>query len=82
MALNTLLRGFKTGFKQFSESINKLVNTLLLSVAYLTGVGIVALISKIQKKKLLLLKHDKKKDSYYQGLMLSTKQKKEYYRQF
>ena len=82
MALIIFLKGFKAGFHLFGESINKTVNTLLLGVTYLLGVGIVSLIARIQKKRLLDLKTGKNRETYYQGLMLSKKPKKEYYRQF
>lgn len=82
MAIKTFLSGLKTGFKQFGESMNKVVNALLLSVTYFFGVGLVSLIARLQKKKLLDLKTEKSKETYYQGLMLSKKSKKEYYRQF
>lgn len=74
--------GMKTGCKEFGESVNKVVNAVLLSVTYLIGVGMVSMIARLQKKKLLDLKTDKNKETYYQGLMLSKKPKKEYYRQF
>lgn len=82
MALKTFFTGLKTGFHTFGESINKLVNTLLLSVTYIVGVGSVSVIAKLQKKKLLDLKTEKSKETYYQSLMLTKKSKKEYYRQF
>lgn len=82
MALKIFFNGLKTGFKEFGESINKTVNTLLLSITYIFGVGSVYLIAKLQKKKLLDLKVEKNKETYYNGLMLSKKSKKEYYRQF
>ena len=82
MALIILFKGFTKGFKELGESVNKAVNTVLLSIVYIVGVGIVSVIARIQKKKLLLLKHEQKKETYYQGLMLSSKPKKEYYRQF
>lgn len=82
MALKIFFTGLNNGFKEFSESLNKAVNTLLLSFTYIFGVGIVFLIAKLQKKKLLDLKTEKKKESYYKELMLSKKAKKEYYRQF
>ncbi len=82
MALKLFFIGLKTGFKQFSESAQKIVNAVLLTVTYLFGVGLVSFIAKLQKKKLLDLKTNQNKDTYYQGLMLSKKSKKEYYRQF
>ena len=82
MALETFLKGVHAGFKEFGESINKIVNAFLLSITYLVGVGLVSAIAKLQKRKLLDLKTSKGKETYYQGLMLSKKSKKEYYRQF
>ena len=82
MALKIFCIGLKDGFKEFGESVNKVVNAFLLSVTYLFGVGAVSLIARLQKRKLLDLKTSKSKETYYQGLMLSKKSKKEYYRQF
>lgn len=75
-------RGVKEGFKQFSDTLQWLVNVVLLSLVYFIGVGIVSFQTKLTKKKLLLLKHEKDKKTYYHELMLTTKQKQEYYRQF
>ena len=82
MALKSFFIGFLVGFKGFGDSITKTVNTLLLSATYIVGVGLVSLIAKIGKRKLLDLKTEKKKETYYYELTLSKKQKKEYYRQF
>lgn len=82
MAIKLFFKGIKVGFHLFGESINKIVNTVLLTVTYFVGVGTAAAIARLQKKKLMDLKTDRTKESYYQGLVLSKKAKKEYYRQF
>jgi len=82
MALKKISKGVHAGFKEFGESINKIVNALLLSITYFVGVGSASAIAKLQKRKLLDLKTSKSKETYYQELMLSKKSKKDYYRQF
>ncbi len=77
-----LFVGFKAGFGKFGHNLSLIVNSLLLSVVYLLGVGSSSIIAKIFGKHFLNLKVDKKKDSYWSELDLKNKPIEEYYRQF
>ena len=79
-ALIKVLEPFKKGMKYFGETIVILINSILLSVVYIFGVGVTSLIGKFSKKKFL----DKEmgKTSYWKELNLKKKEKEAYYRQF
>ncbi len=74
-------RGIWKGQKEFGETIGSIVNTILLSVVYLIGVGLTSIVAKISKKHFLDLEREKV-DSYWEELNLGKKKKEEYYRQF
>jgi len=77
-----ILRDFADGFKAFGHSISSLVNTILLLIVYLLGVGPTSLLAKMTKKRFLQMKLLKGKDTYWEDLNLSKKPIDEYYRQF
>ena len=68
--------------KKISEIIQTVVNTILLSIVYIVGVGMTSLIAKITGKKFLDLNIQKDKESYWEDLELGKKELKDYYRQF
>ncbi len=53
--MNPFILGFHKGFKQFAETASFVINTVLLTIVYFVGVGPVAIISKLRKKKYLEL---------------------------
>ncbi|MBI3032858.1 hypothetical protein HYY69_05250 [Candidatus Woesearchaeota archaeon] len=75
-------RGFKKGTTLFGYTIAGIVNTLLLMIAYVLGVGITSIIAKICKKHFLELKLNKQAKTYWQDLNLKTSSREEYVRQF
>lgn len=75
------LIGFKKGMCNFGYNISLIINTLLLSLVYMGGVGFTFLIAKLFGKHFLETKLSKK-DSYWSNLNLKKKPIKEYYRQF
>ncbi len=79
---NLFFSGFGKGMKQFGLTLSALINSILLLFAYLSGIGLTALIAKITGKHFLELKLDKETKSYWSDLDLKRKQIKEYYRQF
>lgn len=79
--LNKFFKGFKEGLKDFSSNISIIINTLLLFIVYLIGVGITSIIAKLFKKHFLDIKLSKKK-SYWTNLNLKKKRIGEYYKQF
>ena len=80
--LKQFFNGFKKGIKDFGENISIIVNSILLTVVYLIGVGITSLFAKIFKKHFLGIKISKKARTYWSDLNLKKKPMKEYYRQF
>lgn len=70
------------GFHAFGDTITLVINSILLSVVYFVGIGIIALFSRIMKKRYLDLKENNKVKSYWDEYHLTTKEKESYYRQF
>ncbi len=77
-----LFDDFFAGQKMFGEDISRIVNTVLLSLVYLIGVGTTSIVAKLAKKNFLDLKIDKNVNSYWSELNLGKSPMKEYYRQF
>ncbi len=78
--MKDLFIGFKRGFKDFGENISIIINSVLLSIVYLVGVGITSIIAKIAKKEFLETKM--KRESYWSSLNLKKEDKENYYRMF
>ncbi|MBS3126403.1 hypothetical protein J4453_03125 [Candidatus Woesearchaeota archaeon] len=76
----TFFKGFKKGVKMFGQNIGVIVNTALLAIVYIIGVGITSIIAKLFRKHFLDLKHSP--HSYWSDLNLKKKPMKDYYRQF
>lgn len=66
MALKEFLRGFKEGFKLFGKTIAGIINFVMLSILYFTGIGLTSIACKITGKKFMELTHDKTKKSYWE----------------
>ncbi|MCK5039979.1 MAG: hypothetical protein KAR87_03360 [Candidatus Aenigmarchaeota archaeon] len=79
--INAFLKEFKTGLGLFGQNIALFVNSFLLFVVYLTGVGFTWIFAKLVGKCFLDIKHEKT-NTYWDDLNLKTKPEKEYYRQF
>ena len=74
--------GFGEGVRDFGNNLSIIVNSVLLLIAYLIGVGITSLIAKIFGKHFLEMKLLKKEKTYWSNLNLKKKPIDEYYRQF
>lgn len=79
--LKEIVDGFKKGIHNFGSLITQLINTILLSIVYLFGVGVTAMIARFAGKDFLELKIKAKK-SYWHTLNVSKKDIKKFYRQF
>lgn len=79
--LNKFFTGFKKGMKDFGHNTSLIVNSILLAIVYIMGVGITSIIAKIFGKQFLDLKLSKE-NTYWNDLNLSKKTKEEYFRQF
>lgn len=73
--------GFKKGFKDFGHIITNIINSILLSIVYIIGVGLTSIFSKLFKKHFLGLKKRNTK-TYWRDLNLKKKNIEKYYRQF
>jgi hypothetical protein len=80
--IKQILKGFKRGLGLFGENISTIVNTLLLSVVYLIGIGLTSIFAKITGKVFLKMKLSSKVDTYWLDLNQKVKSDDEYYRQF
>ena len=80
--LKQFFKGFKEGFKDFGHSITIIINSILLSVVYIFGVGITSVFAKIFGKHFLDTKISKKRKTYWQDLNLKKESIDKYYRQF
>ncbi|MFH1408784.1 MAG: hypothetical protein ABIH34_02665 [Nanoarchaeota archaeon] len=82
MTIRAWFSDLGSGFRSFGETIMVIVNTLLLSVVYLFGVGITSLIARLSGKQFLALKTDEKEKSYYEVPPSKKKSTEDSYRQF
>jgi hypothetical protein len=82
MSASMFFKGFKEGMHIFGQNIAILVNTILLLIVYLIGVGMTSLVAKISGKRFLDMRTDKNSSSYWKPLNLKKKKMEEYYRQF
>jgi hypothetical protein len=81
MMAHSFMAGFIRGFRLYGENINLLVNVLLLSLVYFTGVALTSISARILSKRFLDLRQKKGK-TYWEDLNLKKKPIDEYYRQF
>tara|TARA_Y100000310_G_scaffold262419_1_gene272084 strand:- start:8625 stop:8876 length:252 start_codon:yes stop_codon:yes gene_type:complete len=75
-------RGFRKGMNNFGQNIAIIINSALLFIVYLIGIGFTSIIAKIFRKHFLETKISKTKTTYWSDLNLKNKPIKEYYRQF
>lgn len=73
--------GFGEGTKQFGKNITLVINTTLLFIVYVFGVGLTSMTAKLVGKKFLDINIGKKK-TYWSDLSLKKKKIKSYYKQF
>ena len=78
--MKKFLKGIKIGLGNFGSGIGTIVNSVLLLIVYVIGVGVTAILAKIFRKRFLETK--RKEGSYWTELNLGKKELKEYYRQF
>jgi len=75
-------KGFCSGFKNFGQNISIIVNSVLLSVVYVVGVGLTAILAKFAKKQFLEIKTVNEKETYWSDLNLKKENIEKYYKQF
>ena len=81
-SLNQFIKGFKEGMKLFGDRIAIIVNSGLLLIVYIVGIGLTSIASRLVGKRFLEKKLSKNKESYWDDLNLKKKPVEEYYRQF
>ena len=75
------MTGFKKGQRVFGETIGIIVNSVLLTIVYVSAVGLTSIAAKISGKHFLETKIDEKSGSYWTDLNLGKKPMEEYHRQ-
>lgn len=78
--MKSFFKGIKEGNKFFAEAITTLINTVILTIVYILGIGITAMIAKIIGKNFLELNTNN--NTYWKDLNIEKKPKEHYYRQF
>lgn len=77
--LNDFIKGCKVGFENFGKTLGTVVNSALLLLVYLFGVGLTSVFARLFRKHFLELK---KRKTYWRQLNLGKRPTEEYYRQF
>lgn len=80
--LKEFFKGFKKGFGDFGHGISAIINSALLLVVYLVGVGLTSIFAKIIGKHFFQKKLSKNRPTYWSDLNLKKKPIEDYYRQF
>jgi len=78
----SFFKGFKKGTEEFSHNITVIINSFLLFIVYIVGVGLTSVVAKIFGKHFLDKKIDRKSNTYWSDLNIKKKSIKECYRQF
>lgn len=74
--------GFRTGLKLPGQKIGLVINSILLLIVYIIGVGLTSITAKLFGKHFLDTKLSKNKTTYWSELNLKKKSIEDYYRQF
>lgn len=80
--IKEFVEGYKKGQKNFGDNISTIINSILLTLVYILGIGLTSIFAKIFKKHFLSLKIDKNKMTYWEDLNLSNKTMGDCYKQF
>ncbi|MBT3407194.1 hypothetical protein HN415_00775 [Candidatus Woesearchaeota archaeon] len=77
-----LFKGFKSGLKLYNEHIIIVVNSFLLTIVYIFGIGISYILLKLLNKRFINFKINKKRKTYWRKLEINKESIENYYRQF
>lgn len=80
--LKQFFKGFKEGMNDFGSCISTIINSALLLIVYIIGVGLTSLFAKLAGKHFFSRRPSSKKDTYWSDLNLKRKPIEDYYRQF
>ena len=81
-SLKQFFSGFKKGMHDFGQNIAIIINSTLLLIVYVIGVGLTSILAKIFGKHFLETKISKKRETYWSDLNIKKKPIETYYRQF
>ncbi|GEM_PF-1331312 len=79
---NRIVSFFIRGLKKISRGLNFIINTALLLIVYIFGVGLTWLFAKILKKHFLEMQPSKNRQTYWSDAELRGSDVSDYYRQF
>lgn len=80
--IKQFFRGYKKGMENFGSIISTIVNTIILSIVYILGIGLTSILAKIVRKKFIETKVLKNKETYWSNIDSKNKSIKEFYKQF
>ena len=80
--IKNIISGFKEGQRAFTESITVIINSVLLAIVYIIGVGFTSIIAKLFRKKFLDTVISKEAKTYWSDIKITKKSHADYYRQF
>ena len=80
--LSQFFAGLKKGLHNFGSNVGIIVNSALLLIVYVLGIGATSVTAKIFGKHFLDRELSDEKSTYWLELNLSKKPVEEYYRQF
>ena len=75
-------KGFRKGMNDFGTTLTMIVNSILLLIVYIIGVGVTSLVAKLFGKHFLERKIQKHAATYWKKLDLGKKPIDDFYRQF
>jgi hypothetical protein len=81
-SLKQFFNGFKNGMADFGKNIALIVQSALLLIVYLVGVGLTSLIAKIFSKRFLDKELSKTRVSYWSNITAKKESFEQHYRQF
>jgi len=81
MSFKKFASGFKKGQGFFTESLSTIVNTVILTLIYIIGVGATSIFVR-GKKRMLHLETEKGKKSYWENIEKKDNTKEGFYKQF
>lgn len=73
---------FSEGMRLFGESISAIVNTLLLTLVYIVGIGLTSVVAKMFGKHFLDSSVDREARSYWRETDIGGESLEQQYRQF
>jgi hypothetical protein len=72
----------KKGFEIYGKTIATVINSILLTLVYILGIGITSILAKITGKNFLEIEVNRTQKTYWSKLNLGKEELSSYYRQF